>query len=189
MQTNRQAFDAIAPTWYGVRHWPLLRQELEGLAQRWKRGRIANLGCGAGADFIPFVSGFHLVGLDFSRGMLREGARHNARHDVNASLVQGELTQLPFRSESFDYAIGVACYHHIPGESGRVEAYSELKRILKPAGEAFVSVWNHDQPRFRALPQDQLVPWRVGEVTVQRYYHLYVAKNWRRRCSSRVWNS
>lgn len=173
MATNREAFDAIAPTWYGVRHWPLLRQQLEDLARRWGHGRIANLGCGTGADFLPFAAAFELVGLDFSRGMLREGLRHKAAHDLSAALVQGDLERMPFADCSFDHAVGVACYHHIQGESARRKAFSELRRILRPAGEAFLSVWNHDQPRFRTLPQDQSVPWRVGNFTVERYYHLY----------------
>jgi len=34
MTTNREVFDQIAESWYRVRHWPLLREELEELAQR-----------------------------------------------------------------------------------------------------------------------------------------------------------
>jgi tRNA (uracil-5-)-methyltransferase TRM9 len=173
MATNREAFDAIAPTWYGVRHWPLLRHELEELAQRWGHGRIVNLGCGAGADFLPFARVFEMVGLDCSRGMLREAQRHETRHDYRASLIQGDLASLPFADAAFDYAVGIASYHHIQDEAARLLAFSELRRILRPAGEAFLSVWNHDQPRFRALPQDQSVPWRFGSIAVERHYHLY----------------
>ena len=173
MATNREAFDVISPTWYGVRHWPLLKRELDGLAQRWEHGRIANLGCGTGADFLPFASGFQLVGLDFSRGMLLQGLRYRVAHNVDAALVQGDLTQTPFADRSFDYVLGIASYHLVQGESARGQAFIELQRILRPGGEAFLTVWNHDQPRFRALPQDQSIPWRVSDVTVERHYHLY----------------
>lgn len=173
MATNREVFDAIASTWYGVRHWPLLRLELGELAVRWGHGSVANLGCGTGADFLPFKGSFHMVGLDFSRGMLRQALRHMARHGYRAPLVQGELTRLPFADCSFDHAIGIACYHHIQGESARRQAFSELKRILRPEGEAFISVWNHAQPRFRGMSQDQFVQWRDGATTLERYYHLY----------------
>jgi tRNA (uracil-5-)-methyltransferase TRM9 len=173
MATNREAFDVIAPTWYGVRHWPLLRREMDGLAKRWKHGRIVNLGCGTGADFLPFASGFQLVGLDFSRGMLIQARRYQTVHNLSADLVQGDLTRLPFAERSVDHAVGIASYHLIEGESARRQAFSELLRVLRHAGEAFLTVWNHDQPRFQALSQDQTVPWRVGNVTVERYYHLY----------------
>lgn len=176
MATNREVFDAIASTWYGVRHWPLLRRELDDLAQRWRGGRLANLGSGTGADFLPFSDRFRLVGLDCSRGMLRQSLRHMEKHGTRADLVQGELTHLPFPDASFDYAIGIACYHHIEGAEARAHAFSELGRILRPEGEAFISVWNHDQPRFHGTPQDQHVPWRDGVTTLQRYYHLFTRK-------------
>ncbi len=175
MTTNRDAFDAIAPTWYGVRHWPLLPHELKELAVRWQHGTLVNLGCGAGSDFLPFSGHFEMVGLDCSRGMLVQALRHMSRHGTRASLIQGDLSHLPFADESFDYAIGVACYHHIEGASARKMAFAELKRILRPQGEAFLSVWNHAQPRFSELPQDQQVPFRHGTTAVERYYHLFTA--------------
>jgi len=173
MTTNREAFDAIAATWYGVRHWPLLRHDLEGLAQRWGHGRIANLGCGTGADFLPFTGAFELVGLDCSRGMLREAQHHQTKHNYHALLIQGDLTSMPFGDSTFDYAVGIASYHLVQDATARLLAFRELRRILRPAGEALLSVWNYEQPRFRSLPQDQAIPWRVGNTTVERYYHLY----------------
>jgi tRNA (uracil-5-)-methyltransferase TRM9 len=173
MTTNREAFDAIASTWYGVRHWPLLRHELEGLAQRWGHGRIANLGCGTGADFLPLASDFELVGVDCSRGMLREAQRHQTKHNYRATLIQGDLASLPLGDSAFDYAVGIAAYHLVKDETARLLAFRELRRILRPAGEAFLSVWNHEQPRFHSLPQDQSIPWRIGKVVVERNYHLY----------------
>jgi len=173
MATNREVFDAIASTWYGVRHWPLLPHELEELTARWRHGRIANLGCGVGSDFLPFSGDFQMVGLDFSRGMLRQALRHMTRHAPLSPLVQGDLTSLPFADASFDHAIGIACYHHIQGEASRGKAFVELRRILRPGGEAFVSVWNHAQPRFHGMEQDQFVPWRDGDTTLKRYYHLF----------------
>ena len=173
MATNRDIFDTISSTWYGVRHWPLLPHEMDELRQRWQHGTFINLGCGVGADFLPFRDGRTLVGLDFSRGMLNQARRHREKHGVHADLVQGELMRLPFADGSFDHAIGIACYHHIDGERNRTLALSELLRVLRPGGEAFVSVWNHAQPRFVRMTQDQLVPWRYGNTTLQRYYHLF----------------
>ena len=173
MATNSDSFDAIAPTWYGVRHWPLLRHELEEMAARWRRGRVLNVGCGTGADFLPFATGFDLVGLDRSRGMLRECCRYQSTHGFRAALVRGDLSYLPFDDCSFDHAVGIACYHHLMREPLRRQALLELQRVLKPNCEAFLSVWNHCQPRFAGMPQDLIVPWRTGDTTVDRRYHLF----------------
>jgi SAM-dependent methyltransferase len=80
-------------------------------------------------------------------------------HAFSASLVQGELANLPFEDGAFDFAIAIACYHHLEGEDIRAAAFRELRRILRPGGEAFISVWNHEQPRFAMASQDVLVPW------------------------------
>ena len=173
MTTNRETFDSIAASWYRTRHWPLLRTEIEEVSRRWRSGRVANLGCGHGSDFLPLKGGFDLYGLDFSRQMLLHGCKFTARHGMQASLIQGDLVALPFRDGSFDYAIAVASYHHVEGEDAREQAFAELHRILRPGGEVFLSVWNHLQPRFWFTPRDQQVPWRTEGKVLNRYYHFY----------------
>lgn len=176
MATNREVFDSIAATWYGVRHWPLLPHELNALASRWNRGSLLNLGCGTGADFLPFRDTMELFGLDHSRGMLRQAVRHGQRHGTSAALLQADLTHLPVADASFDWAVGIACYHHIEGAAARTQAFCELWRVLRAGGEAFISVWNYDQPRFRNGPRDRQVPWGREENATMRYYHLYTAE-------------
>ena len=68
---SQDVFDRIAPGWYNFRHWSIFRSELEEMARRWQRGRLLNAGCGHGADFLPFIRGFDLYGVDFSSDMLR----------------------------------------------------------------------------------------------------------------------
>jgi tRNA (uracil-5-)-methyltransferase TRM9 len=72
MTTNREVFDEIAESWYRVRHWPLLEEELDVLAARWQYGKLLNVGCAHGPDFLPFSQGFELWGVDSSPAMLRQ---------------------------------------------------------------------------------------------------------------------
>jgi len=171
--TDSDVFDRMAESWYGVRHWPLLRRELEEMAARWSSGHVVNLGCGHGADFLPFSAGFRLTGVDFSRGMLRQGRTYMANHGFKAHLVQGDLTALPFRDGSFDHAVAVASYHHLNGEDTRRRAFAELHRVLRPQGEVFLSVWRNPRTDAGAAPEDRLVPWNSGGTVLQRYYHFF----------------
>ncbi len=173
LMDNRAAFDRIAESWYRVHHHTRFRQDLEGLARRWRGGRLLNVGCGHGPDFEPFRTGFELHGVDFSPGMLKMARRFAEKNGLQVKLIQADARQLPYCDGSFDWAVAVATYHHIEGVEVRRQAFEELGRVLRPGGEAFLTVWNRSQPRFRSSGPDVLVPFRVGDETVQRYYHLY----------------
>lgn len=171
MTTN--VFDQIAPGWYNFRHWSIFRDELEGLARRWQRGKLLNLGCAHGPDFLPFQTGFELYGVDFSREMLRFAQRYAQKFSLSINLIQAEVSHLPCGDEAFDWAISVATYHHIIDKEERLTALRELRHILKPGGEAFITVWNHWQPRFWFRRHEIAVPWRTKDETLYRHYHLF----------------
>lgn len=171
MTTN--VFDQIAPGWYNFRHWSIFPDELEGLARRWERGKLLNLGCAHGPDFLPFQTGFELYGVDFSREMLRFARRYAQKFSLSINLIQAEVSHLPCGDETFDWAISVATYHHIIDKEERLAALRELRHILKPGGEAFITVWNHWQPRFWFRRREIAVPWRTRDETLYRHYHLF----------------
>lgn len=171
--SQQEVFDRIAPGWYNQRHWTIFRHELEELAERWQKGRLLNVGCGQGADFLPFCNSFELYGLDFSSEMLRYAGKYSQKFGFDVSLVQGDASVLPFAADSFDWAISVATYHHIDNAKGRQNAFNELRRVLKPGGEAFVTVWNHWQPAFWLKPKEVQVRWRTKEADLLRYYYLF----------------
>jgi ubiquinone/menaquinone biosynthesis C-methylase UbiE len=173
MVTNREVFDQISESWYRIRHWPLLKEELEELAIRWQSGKLLNVGCAHGPDFLPFTQGFELWGVDYSPGMLKQALRYSAKFKFYVNLTAADASFLPFPNNTFDWAISVATYHHIKGREEREKAFVELKRVLKPEGEAFLTVWNHGQPRFWLKSKEQQVPWRLKGETVYRYYHLF----------------
>jgi len=173
MTTNRKVFDEIAESWYRVRHWPLLRDELDALAARWQGGKLLNVGCAHGPDFLPFRQGFELCGVDSSSAMLGQATRYSRKLKLYVNLVAGDALFLPFPDNTFDWAISVATYHHITGSQQRERAFEELRRIVKPRGEAFITVWNRGQPRFWFKSKEQQVPWRLRGKTVYRHYHLF----------------
>jgi tRNA (uracil-5-)-methyltransferase TRM9 len=173
MTTNREVFDQIAESWYRVRHWPLLKGELEEVAARWQSGKLLNVGCAHGPDFLSFDQRFELWGVDSSPAMLKQALRYSAKFKLYVNITAADALFLPFPNNNFDWAISVATYHHIKGREEKEKAFIELKRVLKPRGEAFLTVWNHGQPRFWLRSKEQQVPWRLKEETVYRYYYLF----------------
>jgi ubiquinone/menaquinone biosynthesis C-methylase UbiE len=173
MSEIKDIYDQIAPSWYNYRHRTRFRSELEEMAQRWQRGRLLNIGCAHGPDFLPFTEGFELNGIDISPGMLEMGRQYAEKFGFKVNLTEADAADLPFPDESYDFAIAVAVYHHIEEKEKRLKALKGLYRVLKPGGEAFITVWNRYQPRFWRQRKNIRVPWRSGEKVLQRYYYLF----------------
>ncbi|MBN1369031.1 MAG: methyltransferase domain-containing protein [Dehalococcoidaceae bacterium] len=171
-QEIKRVFDAIAPGWYNRFHWTRFKDDLAMLAQRWGSGRLINLGCGHGADFLPFKHTFDLSGVDISPKMLEQAERYAVKFGYQPRLYCGDVRNLPFENEIFDWALAVATFHHLNGPVEINRGMVELYRVLKPGGEAFVTFWNRCQPRFWFKPRELLVPWKTGDETFYRYYYL-----------------
>ncbi len=146
---------------------------MEALAHRWQKGKLLNLGCAHGPDFLPFIHSFELYGIDFSAQMLKFAQKYSQKFNFAVNLSLADVSSLPYPDETFDWAISVATYHHIKGEEKQRAALTELRRVLKPGGEAFITVWNHWQRRFWFKGKEVAVPWRKKDRTLYRYYYLF----------------
>ena len=170
---SREVFDKIAPGWYNFRHWSIFKVELDELARKWEQGSLLNIGCGHGPDFLPFKDTFDLYGIDFSRAMLDHARKYAEKFDYSPVLIQGDIRNLPFADSYFDHAIAVASYHHIKEKAERLLALQELLRVLKPGGEAFITLWNRWQPRFFFSGNEPVISWHIQDEVVYRYYYLF----------------
>ncbi len=146
MQTKAQlmhVYDAIAQNYGGYRRrpWPALANFLKKVE---KSALILDLGCG-NTPYSNSLKNKKIVGLDFSFGQLGL-ARKNLK-----LLVQADASELPFKSETFDYIIFIAALHHLLNNKQRLQALKEARRVTKRGGRALVSVWARWQRRFFPL--------------------------------------
>lgn len=166
-------YDGIAESWYRLRHRTRFKPELQSLAERWGQGRLLNVGCAHGPDFLPFSGRFEMWGLDSSAQMIRMAVKYAEKYGFKPNLLVADAVQLPFGDGAFDYVLAVATYHHIPGRRNRDMAFQELRRVLKPGGEAFITVWNRWQRNFLGKGREVRVPWKTREKEISRYYYLF----------------
>lgn len=121
---------------------------------------ILEAGCGTG-QWNAWLGehGIRSVGLDWSHRLC---ARARAALP-SISFVSGDLTRLPFRSDSFDGLCALGSIEHI--HTGPTEILSEFLRVLTPGGVAVITVPNGGRLRLlqRLLerPRDYLQsrPW------------------------------
>jgi tRNA (uracil-5-)-methyltransferase TRM9 len=168
-----EVFDQMAPGWYNFRHYSIFRPELETLAQKWQKGRLLNIGCGHGADFLPLKEKFELYGMDFSSEMIKMARRYSHKFEFPVNLMVADARRLPFAAKTFDWAISVATYHHIKGKDEQLASLHELRRVLKPGAEAFITVWNRCQSGFWFKGKEVAVPWKVKGQIIDRYYYMF----------------
>jgi len=127
IEPSSEVFDVMAEAGTSFRHRSIFTAELEELALRWKHGKLLNLGCGHGADFIPFKDNFELSGVDFSAAMLNMACRYAQKYHFEARLDLADIRSLPYDGASFDWAIAVASLHHLKGHAAQMQALRELK--------------------------------------------------------------
>lgn len=102
--------------------------------------RVLELGCGpaylweANADRIP--SGWHLTLTDFSEGMVHEARAALADAEREFSFDVVDAQDIPFEDERFDAVIANHMLYHVPN---REQAFSEIRRVLRPGGRLYAS--------------------------------------------------
>ena len=88
-----------------------------------------------------------VIGLDFSRGMLKT-ARSRLASYPNVFLVEADVSNLPFKNDVFS---GVTCSHafyELKGEAS-VKCLSEISRVLKESKHFLMM--EHDIPENRLI--------------------------------------
>ncbi len=168
---QEQVWDEIAKVWKGYRCHPL--PEVTDFLKR-KQGRILDLCCGSGRNFIKIKGNFY--GVDFSKEMLKYAKEKADKLGIEAFIEKSNADTLPFEDNFFDAAVFIDALHCIETKELREKALHELFRVLKPGCEAIISVWDKEQDRFKEAGKEIELSWKINEKVCNRYYYLYDKK-------------
>ena len=119
----------------------LVRQYLEGLS---RDTRVLDAGCGEGVIVEEFKDRLAIEGIDPNYS--------------SARVRQGSLLALPYADGTFARALCLDVLEHLTFEE-QAAALAELRRVLQPGGELFVTVPNlaHLQSRVHFLLVGRLI--------------------------------
>ena len=127
------------------------------LAHRWNQAgfrRLLDNGCGPGRHAVYFAAqGLSVTGLDQSVEALSYLSAWAQREGLRVSTMEGSLFQQPFPDESFDCVMDYNASYHTD-TAGYRQAISELRRILKPGGEVYMTLLSQNDPGFSAAPPE-----------------------------------
>ena len=98
----------------------------------------------------------------------------------NKNVVLGNILDIPFSDNEFDYTICIAVIHHLSTFERRLKSIQELIRITKPKGKIYLQVWGFNKDKYDT--QEAMVEWNLQKkynggkknIIINRYYHLFL---------------
>ena len=150
-----EVYEKIAPHFSNTRYkpWPKIADFINSQEDG---SIIADIGCGNG-KYLGVNSKVQMIGTSFNLiGCARE------RSQSFQTFVADSLL-LPMRDSSVDSIISIAVVHHFSTDTLRVQALSEMHRILRVGGKMLVLVWAYEQENKKFTTQDVFVPWHLQD--------------------------
>jgi ubiquinone/menaquinone biosynthesis C-methylase UbiE len=151
----QSAYDEIADQ-YEKRIW--FDQHVLGVARLRKKllskatGKILEVACGTGQNFLLFAPNSEITAVDLSPRML-EFARENAiKHGLNVNLSVMDAEKLEFPDGNFDTVVSTLSTCTFPNP---VKALQEMKRVCRPDGLILLPEHGHSNFPWLANFQDR----------------------------------
>ncbi|MEQ6377925.1 class I SAM-dependent methyltransferase [Bacillaceae bacterium S4-13-56] len=137
-----------------------------------KGAKVADLGCGDGyGSYLLHNRGYKVIGLDLSKEMIDKA--NERLEDQTLHFIQGDITSLPFESESFN---AVLCVNAMEWVRHPIEALMEMKRIVKPGGKLLIGILGPTaKPRENSYPRlngekvicNTMMPWEFRQLALE----------------------
>ena len=131
--------------------WLNPSEESYYLSEKWKKEGYRNLldfGCGLGRHSVYFSQqGFNVSAFDLSPEAAEHLKKWAEREDLNIDVQISDMLHLPYPDNCFDclYAYNVISH---TDTSGFHKIMNEIKRVIKPEGEIFITLCSKDTYRF-----------------------------------------
>lgn len=161
--------------------WLIPIVEAPYLSQRWHQNgfnTLLDLGCGLGRHSIYFAKNeFTVYSMDLSEYGINHLKSWAEKENLNLNYHVGDMLSLPFESNFFDCIIGYNVIYHTDTQ-GLIKTIDEIKRILKPGGELFItliskSTWSWKN-KDKCVQIDNNTILRDEDETERNVPHLFV---------------
>jgi SAM-dependent methyltransferase len=130
-RVEEERYDRYAPWMKGVMGF-----------DRYRGKRVLEVGFGLGTDHVSFArGGARCFGVDLTPAHITATQRRLELEKNTPRLLQGDAEALPFADRSFDMVYSFGVLHHTPETQAAVE---QIRRVLRPGGEAIVGLYHRD---------------------------------------------
>lgn len=136
-------------------YWRIPCMEMPYLAENWaSKGfkSFLDIGCGLGRNtFYMSSRGFEVTAADLSDYAVNSVKKEAEERGLKVTALIADALKLPFSDCSFDCIMAYHSVYHTD-TAGMKKVISELKRVLKPNGELFISFLSKNTDSFLNLP-------------------------------------
>ena len=144
----------------GIPFFREIKEESFRIIADTRPSKVLDAGCGVGTDLVSLASrlpeGCGIVGVDASESLLARAAERTKGICGPCSLVQGDLTKIPFRDDAFDACRIDRVLQHLREPEAAIR---ELARVLKPGG--VLVAFDNDWETFSISLGDQEIASRI----------------------------
>ena len=143
---------------------PIFRSAIETL-QLPLDSQGLDAGCGLGFQTLLLAEAVgtngHVVGLDISPELLAYAEQMVEQSDFSdrISFQQGDVCQLPFDTNAFDWAWSIDCVGYLPLDP--LPLIKEIARVVKPGGNIAILAWSSE----KLLPGYPILEARLNTTT------------------------
>jgi ubiquinone/menaquinone biosynthesis C-methylase UbiE len=129
-----------------------LGQDWHDFDAAWQRtvgyevGTVLEIGSGAGRITRMLSSTFaHVIATDVSADILEYARAHIAAPNISWQVSDGD--HLPTADRSVDAVFSCHVFQHFPSNADQLNAFKEIRRVLKPGGTFFIHLSIHVFPQ------------------------------------------
>ncbi len=137
------------------KEWLVPANEAAFLAERWTGlafRDFLDMGCGLGRHAIYMArKGFNVDGVDVSEEAVAHLEQWACRERLKIRVQQANMLCLPFEDSRFDCIMAYNVIYHTD-TAGFKAALGELRRVLRPGGELFLTMLSKRTPSFQLAP-------------------------------------
>ncbi len=162
-------------------HWNSTSPEVYYLCDNWKNKKfksVLDVGCGLGRNSIYLAKhGFDVSGFDLSQHSVDQTLKKAKEQGVKLNkFVVADMLNFPYPDNSFDVILAINVISHTDLE-GFKKILGEIKRTLKPGGEAYFTLGSKESYWFnnpKCKYVDEYTRIRVEDGPENGIPHFYI---------------
>ena len=166
----KDVYNSIANEFSDTRYrpWTCVEEFLDNLE---KDKIIGDIGCGNGKNML-YRKDLINYGCDFSKELVKICLKQNL------NVIEGDILNIPYKDNSFDYTLCIAVIHHLSTIDKRIKSINSLIRVTKPGGKILILVWALEQEsnsKRKFTKQENYVDWKnkSKQLLGKRYYYVF----------------